>query len=136
MRSAASSIDLTPGRGPGALTDLRAALDGTVITPAGPGYERARRVQNAAFDRRPALIVRAAGASDVATTVAFAREHDLELAVRGGGHSYAGHGVSDGGLVLDLGGMRGLHIDPVERSAWAQAGLTAGRTPPRPRATD
>ena len=127
MRTQASSISFRPGFGDGPIADPRAALDGTVITPADPEYERARHVQNAAIDRRPALIVRAAGSSDVALAVAFARGNDLELAVRGGAHSFAGHGVSNGGLVLDLGDMRGLHIDPDGRSAWAQAGLTAGQ---------
>ncbi len=78
------------------------------------------------FDRYPALIVRAAGSADVARTVVFARDAGLELSIRGGGHSLAGHGTNDGGVVLDLGAMKGLHIDPERRMAWAQAGLTAG----------
>ncbi len=127
MRSQASRTHLTPDFGPGPIADLRAALDGTAITPTDPEYEQARCVQNAAFDRRPALIIRAADSSDVALAVSFARGNNLELAVRGGAHSYAGHSTSDGGIVLDLGEMRGLHIDPVGRSAWAQAGLTAGQ---------
>jgi FAD/FMN-containing dehydrogenase len=79
-----------------------------------------------AVDRRPALIVRAADADDVARTIALARERGLELAVRSGGHSGAGHGVSEGGIVLDLGDMRALDIDVEGHTAWAETGLTAG----------
>ena len=82
---------------------------------------------NAAVDRRPALIVRPADSADVALAVSLARTEELELAVRGGGHSFAGHGTSDGGLVLDMSKMCALHIDPQRRIAWAQAGLTAGQ---------
>src|SRR4029077_18324486 len=85
-----------------------------------------RQVHHANTDRRPALIVRAADATDVARTVALARESGLELSIRGGGHSLAGHGTNEGGIVLDLGAMKGLHIDPDRRLAWAQPGLTAG----------
>jgi FAD/FMN-containing dehydrogenase len=97
-----------------------------VIRPEDAAYDEARQVHNALADRRPAVIVRAASAADVARTVLFAAETGLELAVRGGGHSLAGHGTSEGGIVLDMGAMKGLHIDPMRRLAWAQAGLTAG----------
>src|SRR5687768_1044100 len=100
-------------------------LAGPVITPQDPGYDEARTVF-AAVDRRPALIARPAGAEDVAAAIAHAREHGLPLAVRSGGHSPAGHGVVDDGVVIDLSGMRGLEIDPERRVAWAEAGLTAG----------
>jgi FAD/FMN-containing dehydrogenase len=106
---------------------LRAALFGPVITPGDPDYEAARLVVNAAVDRRPALIVRPANSADVSLAVSLARANGLELAIRGGGHSLAGHGTSDGGLVLDMSNMRGLHIDPQRRTAWAQTGLTAGQ---------
>ena len=102
-----------------------AGLSGTVIRPEDAAYEEARQVHNAAVDKRPAFIVRAANAGDVARTVVFAREFGLELAVRGGSHSLAGHGTSEGGIVLDLGAMKGLHIDPERRLAWAQPGLRA-----------
>jgi FAD/FMN-containing dehydrogenase len=105
---------------------LEAGLTGTVICPSDEEYEDARLVHNAAIDRRPAMIVRPANAADVARTVVFARDAGLELAVRGGGHSLAGHGTTDGGIVLDLGAMKGLHIDADRRLAWAQPGLTAG----------
>jgi FAD/FMN-containing dehydrogenase len=99
---------------------------GSVIVPDDPGYDDARTVFYGGVDRRPALIVRAAGADDVARVIALARESGVELAVRSGGHSVAGHSVSDGGIVLDLSEMRGLEIDAERRVAWAETGLTAG----------
>ncbi len=102
-----------------------AGLHGSIVLPGSPDYDEARQVHHANADRRPALIVRAADASDVACTVTLARESGLELSIRGGGHSLAGYGTNDGGIVLDLGAMKGLHIDPERRLAWAQPGLTA-----------
>jgi FAD/FMN-containing dehydrogenase len=107
------------------VSDLRAALTGRVIAPHDPDYDRARTIFYGGFDRRPAAIVRAANATDIAGVVSFARERGLDLAVRSGGHSLAGHSVSDGGIVLDLAAMRALDIDPVARTAWAETGLTA-----------
>src|SRR6185312_4920504 len=104
------------------LSRLADRLAGRVITPDDADYDTARLVFMGVIDRRPAAIVRAADADDVARTIAFAREAELELAVRGGGHSPAGHGASDGGIVLDLGDMRSLAIDIERRTAWAQAG--------------
>jgi FAD/FMN-containing dehydrogenase len=101
-------------------------LTGRVITPKDPDYDAARTVSQGGIDRRPALIVRVANASDVARVIALARETGLELAVRSGGHSPAGHSVTDGGIVLDLSDMRALAIDPQRHSAWAETGLTAG----------
>jgi FAD/FMN-containing dehydrogenase len=112
---------------PNSIQGLRAALLGQVIAPDDPEYESARLVVNAAFDRRPALIIRPADSADVSLVVSVARAHGLELAIRGGGHSFAGHGTSDGGFVLDMSNMRALHIDPQRRIARAQAGLTAGQ---------
>ena len=111
--------------GLGSIPELRAALLGEVIAPDDLEYESARLVVNAAVDRRPALIVRPADSADVALAVSLARANGLELAVRGGGHSFAGHGTTDGGLVLDMSDMRALHVDPQRRIAWAQGGLTA-----------
>ena len=111
---------------PDDLTDFAAGIRGTVIRPGDEAYDSAREVHNATIDRRPLAIVQAASAADVARTVLFARATGLELAVRGGAHSLAGYGTSEGGIVLDLGQMKGLHIDPVRRLAWAQAGLRAG----------
>ena len=108
------------------LAAFAAGLVGTITRPGAPVYAAADLDHNRAFDRHPSLIVKAASAADVARTVVFARDAGLELAVRGGSHSVAGFSTSDGGIVLDLGGMKGLHIDPERRLAWAQAGLTAG----------
>jgi FAD/FMN-containing dehydrogenase len=105
---------------------LRAAFDGRVIAPEDAGYDQARGVFYGSFDRRPAAIIRPDDAGEVAGVVALARDSGLELAVRSGGHSLAGHGVSDGGIVLDLSAMQGLDIDPRARTAWAQTGMTAG----------
>jgi FAD/FMN-containing dehydrogenase len=106
--------------------ELRAALTGPVTTPADPGYEEACAVPVGGIDRRPAVIVQPADAAEVARVVTFARTAGAELAVRGGGHSIAGHGVCDGGVMLDLRGLHGLDIDVECRTAWAGAGLTAG----------
>jgi FAD/FMN-containing dehydrogenase len=106
---------------------LRGALDGKVITPADHDYDDARSVFYGSIDRRPSVIVRPADASEVARVVSLARETGAELAIRGGGHSLAGHSVSDGGIVLDLSRMRKLEIDLDGRTAWAETGLTAGR---------
>lgn len=105
---------------------FRNSLKGQVITAKDDQYDRARTVFYGGIDRRPAMIVRAAAAADVATVISLARETGLELAVRSGGHSVAGHSVSDGGIVLDLSEMRGLEIDPGQRTAWVESGLTAG----------
>jgi FAD/FMN-containing dehydrogenase len=105
---------------------LTADLRGRVIGPDHPEYDEARTVFYGRFDRRPELIVRAADAADVAQVIALARDSGLELAVRSGGHSLAGHGVSDGGIVLDLSEMKGLDIDAERRTAWAEPGVTTG----------
>ena len=104
---------------------FEAELHGSIVLPGSPEYDEARQVNHANADYRPALIVRAADAADVALTVSLARESGLELSVRGGGHSLAGYGTNEGGIVLDLGAMKGIHIDPERRLAWAQPGLRA-----------
>jgi FAD/FMN-containing dehydrogenase len=101
-------------------------LKGRVIEPGHPDYDEARTVFYGDVDRRPAAIVKAANANDVARVIAHAREAGLELAVRSGGHSIAGHGVTEGGIVIDLSDMKALDIDPVRHTAWAETGLTAG----------
>jgi FAD/FMN-containing dehydrogenase len=104
---------------------LRANVEGRVITPEDDAYDEARAVFYGSIDRRPAAIVRPVDAAGVSHVVSFARDNGVELAVRSGGHSLAGHGVSEGGIVLDLGDLRALELDPDERTAWAQTGLTA-----------
>ncbi len=108
------------------IPQLRAALNGRVITPDDARYDEARAVFYGGIDHHPAVIVRVADAADVSRVAELARETRLELAIRGGGHSNAGHGVSDGGIVLDLGDLRTLNIDVAGRTAWAETGLTAG----------
>jgi FAD/FMN-containing dehydrogenase len=105
---------------------LREGLSGRVIVQGDPDYDQARTVVAGGVDRRPAAIVRVANADDVARVVAFARENGVELAVRSGGHSGAGHGVTDGGIVIDLRELKGLDLDVGGRRLWAGAGLTAG----------
>jgi FAD/FMN-containing dehydrogenase len=108
------------------LPQLADELEGRLITPDDDDYDRARTVFLGTIDRRPALIVRPAHDRDVARVIALARETGTELAVRGGGHSPSGHGVSEGGIVLDLRDLNGLEIDVESRTAWAGGGLTAG----------
>ncbi len=106
------------------LSQLRTALAGEVIGPADPEYERARVCFNALVDRRPAAIARCLGPTDIATAFDFARTHELEVAVRGGGHNPAGHCILDGGLVIDLSLLRTVEVDPHARTAQAQGGST------------
>jgi FAD/FMN-containing dehydrogenase len=104
---------------------LRALADGfagEVIVPDDPGYDSARRVWNAMVDRRPAAIVRPTGTEDVITAIRFARQQDLVIAVRGGGHSIAGLSTCDGGIVIDLSRMRGARVDPASRRAQCAGG--------------
>ena len=108
------------------LAAFRAELQGELILPGGADYDVARLAHNTIYDRQPTFIVKAAGAGDVARTVVLARDAGMSLAVRSGGHSLAGHSTVDDGIVLDLSGMKGLHIDVEARTAWAQPGLTAG----------
>ncbi|SDU14662.1 FAD-binding oxidoreductase [Jiangella alkaliphila] len=108
------------------LDQLREQVRGPVIAAGDDGYEQARRVYNAMIDRRPRVVVRAANAGDAASAVRYARENDLEVAVRGGSHSVPGFGTVDDGVVIDLGAMRGLRVDPGARTARAEGGATWG----------
>ena len=101
---------------------LAAGFEGRLLRDGDEGYDDARRVYNAMFDRRPGLIARCASTADVVAAVSIAREHDLLVAVRGGGHSIAGFSVCDGGLVIDLSPMTAIHVDPERRVARAQGG--------------
>jgi FAD/FMN-containing dehydrogenase len=105
---------------------LREQVRGAVIAPDDEGYERARQVYNAMIDRRPAVVVRCATTGDVVAAVNFAREHQLDLAVRGGSHSVPGFGTCDAGVVIDLSGMRGVRVDPASSTARAEGGATWG----------
>lgn len=108
------------------VSELRASISGRVIAPEDAEYDEARATFYGGIDKRPAAIVRVANATDVARVITLAWETGLELAVRSGGHSFAGHSVSDGGIVLDLSEMKALEIDAEQRTAWAETGLTAG----------
>ncbi len=103
---------------------LQDALRGQLLTPEHSEYDNVRRVFNAMIDKRPAAIARCAGAADVMACVGFARQHDLLVSVRGGGHSVAGKAVCDGGQMIDLSLLKGIHVDPARRVARAQPGLT------------
>jgi len=109
-----------------ALLKFRESLRGPSFCPGDPGYDTARAVPNAMIDRRPAIIARCAGAADVIACVRFVREHDLLLAVRGGGHSVAGKAVCQGGLMVDLSAMKGIRVDPARRTVRAETGLKLG----------
>ena len=109
-----------------AIADLREKIRGPLLTPDAPGYDATRKVFNGMVNKRPALIARCASPSDVVVCVNFARDHDVLLSVRGGGHNFAGKAVCEGGLMLDLTLMKGITIDPARRVARAQAGLNLG----------
>ena len=105
------------------VTALDEQLRGSTVTPGDPDYDTARSVWNGMIDRRPAVVVRCAGAADVIAGLRFAREHDLVVAVRGGAHNVAGFGTCDDGLVLDLSPMKGIRVDPRSSTAQAQGGV-------------
>ena len=109
-----------------AVTEFTKRIEGTVLRPGDAQFDQARRVWNGMIDKTPMLIARCASADDVKAAVEFARVHDLLVAVRGGGHSVAGHGTCDGGLVIDLSPMRAVQVDPAERLAVVQPGLNWG----------
>jgi FAD/FMN-containing dehydrogenase len=108
------------------LEDLRAGLRGPLVLPDDTTYDTTRRIWNAAFDRRPAAIVRCAGAADIARALQFAGAHGLLTAVRGGGHSLSGQSMCDGGLVIDLALMKSVRVDPHARVARIEPGVLLG----------
>jgi FAD/FMN-containing dehydrogenase len=108
------------------LSALRDRIAGQVIGPDDDGYDDARRVWNAVYDARPAVLVRPTNATEVATAIRFARDHDLEIAIRSGGHSAAGHSTCEGGLVIDLSSLRGVTVDADARTARANGGALLG----------
>jgi len=106
------------------LQELQAGLRGCLLLPGEPQYDAARAIWNAMIDKRPAVILRCAGAADVRAGVNFAREHGLPLAVRGGGHNIAGSALVNDGIVIDMSAMRSVHIAPEEKRAWVEGGAT------------
>jgi hypothetical protein len=111
---------------PGAIGQLNEGFDGDVIRPDDRAYDEARKIHNGMIDKRPALIAQCVGPDDVAKAVAFAREQDLLLAVRGGGHNGAGLGICDDGVVIDLSGLNDVEVDPQARTVRVGGGCTWG----------
>lgn len=107
-------------------TSVIPGFEGWLLTPGDDGYDEARSVWNGAIDRRPGYIARCRGVSDVSAALRFAREHELPIAVRGGGHGVAGTAVCDDGLVIDLSAMKAVQVDPAARTVRAQAGVLWG----------
>src|SRR6266498_2710968 len=105
---------------------LKADLRGPLLFPGDDGYDASRIVWNAMVDRRPAMVVRCGGVKDIKHAVEFARTHGLLTSVKGGGHNIAGSAVCDGGLLIDLSGMRSVRIDPGARVAHVEPGATLG----------
>jgi FAD/FMN-containing dehydrogenase len=121
-----ASMTTAAGIGPEALEAFTMQTRGAVLGPDDAPYEDARKIWNGLIDRRPALIVQCTGAADVVDAVRFAAEHDLLLSIKGGGHNVAGNAVNDGGLVIDLSPMRGVHVDRASRTVRVQGGATLG----------
>jgi hypothetical protein len=111
---------------PDILQTFQSKLYGRLILPQTPEYDDARKIWNGMIDKHPAMIVRCANYADVITAVLFARSMDFAVSVRGGGHNVAGSSLCDDGIVIDLSRMKGIMVDPVKRTARAQAGLTLG----------
>src|SRR3954467_8872508 len=109
-----------------ALGEVHAAFGGELIQPAAPRLEEARAIFNAMVSTRPGLIARCTGVSDVIAALRFARDNDLDVSVRGGGHSVTGHALCEGGVVVDVGPMKGVRVDPARKTAWVQAGCNWG----------
>src|SRR5215469_8039808 len=109
-----------------AVRSFRASVRGETLCPADDGYNTARTLPNAMIDRHPGVIAQCTGAADVIACVNFAREHHVLVSVRGGGHSVAGKSVCDGGLMIDLSRMKGIRVNPQNRTARAEPGLTLG----------
>ena len=107
-----------------AIATMRTGFRGELVRPDDPGYDDLRRVFNAAVDRRPALIARPVDVGDIQTVLRFGIDHGLEIAVRGSGHHGAGFATVDNGLVIDLGRLRGIRVDPEERTVRVEPGCT------------
>ena len=107
-----------------AVTDLTSTFGGQLLQPGDAGYDEARRVHNGLIDKRPALIARCRGTADIVDAIGLGRKLGLEIAVRGGGHNVAGRATVEDGLMIDLAPMKGIHVDPKQRTARAQGGVT------------
>ncbi len=109
-----------------AAQELSKGFQGQVIEPGGPDYDEARKVFNAMMDKRPAVIARCASSEDVVAAIKFARDNDLVIAVRSGGHSVAGMSIADDGILIDLAGMKQVDVDPDARIARTGGGVLWG----------
>ncbi|HEX3574517.1 MAG TPA: FAD-dependent oxidoreductase, partial [Rhodopila sp.] len=107
-----------------AVDELAKIFSGRLLRPDDARYEAARKVHNGLIDKRPAVIAQCRGLADIADAVKMARDQTLEVAVRGGGHNVAGRSAIEGGMMIDLSEMTGIHVDPAAREARAQGGLT------------
>src|SRR5258708_15063905 len=110
----------------GAVRELEGSLRLGLVRPGDPPYDEQRRIWNGSIDRSPALIARCTGVADLIAGLRFARTTDVDVAVRGGGHSFPGHSVANGALLIDLGPMKGIRVDPAARTARVQAGVLLG----------
>ncbi len=126
VNQAAGTGTAVAGKNGFSIQELRQAFNGSVIAPGDEGYEKGRATFYGGFDHRPAAIIRPKNAQEVARAVVYAREHGMDVSVRSGGHSVAGHSVTDGGIMIDLREMKALDIDVKNRTVWAETGLTAG----------
>jgi hypothetical protein len=126
MAKRTKASDSGKSLGPRSITKFAASMSGDVILPGDRLYHGARRVWNHAVNVQPAIIARCASREDVVRAVEFARDHELLTAIRSGGHSFAGHGVCEGGMVIDLCSMKRAEIDPLDRSIKIETGVIAG----------
>src|SRR5215216_6374411 len=120
------TVTEVPPRDAAALAELERSFSGELIRPESPAYDERRRVWNGSIDRHPAVIARCTDVADIVAALAFARRTGLPLAVRSGGHSFPGLSVCDGGIVIDLGAMKGIRVDPGTRTVRVQAGALLG----------
>ena len=109
------------------IQELRTSFHGELLEPSDEGYESARKIWNASVDKRPALIARCSGVSDVVAAVNYGRANGLLTAIRGGGHNVGGRALCDDGIVIDLSRMRAVYVDPAARTVRVQGGATIGR---------
>jgi FAD/FMN-containing dehydrogenase len=124
--SAAQQIATSERFTPAEMAALQSHLRGRACTRGEPGYDEARTIWNAMIDRHPGIVVRCAGAADVIEAVRFANDHDLEIAIRGGGHNIGGNAVGEGCLMIDVSPMKSVRVDPKNRCAWVEPGATLG----------
>ena len=108
---------------------LASVFRGELVLPESPGYDEARRIWNGAIDRRPACIARCSGVADIVEAVRFARQRELLVAVRSGGHGVGGHALCDGGLVIDLSGLTGIRVDPAGATSASSRPSSTACTP-------